>query len=67
MNQIKYNSHVISFSEDLSSGDNLCRPRLGPTKCRALSGFKLFDAKMAFLEKQILYGDIQQKSMQRIN
>ena len=37
-----------------SSADYLCkqfRPRSGPTKCRAWSGFKLFDTLMVFLKE----------------
>ena len=45
---------VIYFSRasgDLSPADNhrkKLRPRSGPTFCKALSGFKLFDTLMAF-------------------
>ena len=37
-----------------SSADNFCKqfgPRSGPTKCRALSGSKLFDTLMVFLKE----------------
>ena len=48
----------------MSSTDNLCKQfgsRSGPTKCRALSGSKLFDALMVVL-KEIIENDNYEKT-----
>ena len=49
--------HSLAASES----DNLCKqfvPRSGPTKCRAYSGFKLFESLVVFMknlfEKKII-------------
>ena len=49
------------------SADNLCKqfgPRPGPTKHRALSGSKLFDALMVFLKEFFEKVDFEEKYQQ---
>ena len=63
---------ILILCLPVSSADNLCKkygPKSGPTKCRALSGSKLFDddgiPEICFLKKLIKEKiNRQQKRMQ---